>query len=87
MIDTHTEENKLLKRAGEYKGTPKLAEALIKDCVADGFSDEDAKAIVGVVMGRLNKSETGAKGNALGKKHLPADRYAAIKARINSLRR
>jgi hypothetical protein len=76
------EEDKLLKAAEGYKGTPGIKSQLVGEAETDGLSFDEANSIVDGVLRRLNKTESGKKGGALGVAHKATDRYAAIKSAL-----
>jgi hypothetical protein len=79
------EENKLLKAAEGYKGTPDIEGQLAGEAKTDGLTDDEVKAVVSQVLSRLKKTESGKNGGAFGTPHKAEDRYIAIKQTIGGL--
>lgn len=77
-----SEENKLLKQRIEDRISKK---GLVQEAEADGFTEEEAMAIVDSVISRAKESGKGKNGGAFGVRHDPNDRLRAIKNRITTL--
>ena len=85
VSDPDAEEEKLLKAAEGYKGTDNAETQLIAEAETDGYSNEDAQAIVKQVLKRLKKTESGKNGGAFGTAHKATDRYKAIKEAVKGM--
>jgi hypothetical protein len=79
------EENKLLKAAEGYKGTPNVKSQLRAEAMTDGITGDEAEAILNNVMARLQKTESGKNGGAFGTPHKAKDRYGAIKKALSEV--
>jgi hypothetical protein len=78
------EEDKLINEAVSMKGNSGIETQLEGEAAADGFSASQVRAIVGNVLSRLDKTETGKRSNAFGKAHSAGDEYKAIRGAIKS---
>jgi hypothetical protein len=82
-FEIKNEENRLLGQAAGLKGTAGIEHQLEQKAAVDGFSSDQIRLIVGRVLNRLNKTESGKQGGALGVPHKANDRFKAIKKTVS----